>query len=359
MASNGKTPKVMHLLAKMVDFEQFVNLEDNRGMTPLHWSCFHGSVSHTKELLAAGADVVAVDGEGKGPLHWAATTKSDALVGVLIAAFNSDKERAREAREDTGKQLTNIPDLQGRTALHVAVGIGNVKMVEALLALKETDVMVQDIHSRSPLIWSVQLGSVEMMQCLLDLGGEEQLSIMDANGWSALSYACHDVEANACGMLLAKHPKVEDRPDNHGQTGLMLSILSRNFPLAKTLLEQGSDAGNSDETGSTPLHVAAFVGDVSTLKKLLAGNTSGLDKEDVSGQTPLFFACEQGHTDSVKYLISKGADPKHVEGEGRTTLHFAALGSHSTLCEYMMQACMVDGNAVDVGGRSVRNVLMC
>lgn len=352
LASNGKSPKIMHLLAKMVDFDQFVNLPDNRAMSPLHWSCFHGSVAHTKELLSAGADVMAVDAEGKSALHWAATTKSEPLFQMLVAAFNSDKERAREAREDSGKHIVNLQDLQGRTPLQVAVGIGNTVMVTAMLSLPDTSVKVQDVHGRTALHWSVQLGHAAMMTTLLDKAGIEQFNILDANGWTALHYAAHDTDPNECATILAKHPKVVDRPDNHGQTALVLAILAKNVRLAKVLIEQGSDPLVVDETGSTPLHVASFVGDVSIIKKLLSGTTAGIDQEDSSGQTPLFFACEQGWTDAVKYLISRGADPKHIEGEGRTTLHFATLGGHSVLCEYLMRACNVDPNTADQGGRT-------
>ena len=70
--------------------------------------------------------------------------------------------------------------------------------------------------------------------------------------------------------------------------------MAKNVALAKVLIEQGSDPAVVDETGSTPLHVASFTGDVSILKKLLSGTAATIDQEDASGQTPLFFACEQG-----------------------------------------------------------------
>jgi hypothetical protein len=56
----------------------------------------------------------------------AATTKTLGLFELLVAEFKKDPERARLAREDSSKHIVNQADSQGRTPLHVAVGIGPV-----------------------------------------------------------------------------------------------------------------------------------------------------------------------------------------------------------------------------------------
>lgn len=322
-------------------------------MNALHWSCFHGSLEHSKELLKMGLDIMSRDNEGKTPAHWAATTQNVALMQQLVLAY-SLHPFAKAARDDPALRachIMNVPDNQGRTPLHVAVGIGNAEITELILSVDQAKVDIQDIHGRTPLHWAVQLGHPKMIKLLMDRGGLAQFKLLDANGWTALHYAAHEKYVD-CAEELLKYDGIEDQADIHGQTALMLAILSVERDLVHLLIEkQISDVNAVDETGSTPLHVAAFVGVPDFCQRLLSAGAS-VDVEESLKQTPLFFACEQGHLDAVKCLVNADANTKHTESEGRNVLHFAAIGGHSPVCNYLIGKIGIDVNAIDKGGRS-------
>lgn len=58
---------------------------------------------------------------------------------------------------------------------------------------------------------------------------------------------------------------------------------------------------------ASPLHEAAFAGDVE-LVKLLVENGADVDDRDVQGVTPLILAIQAGHSDIARVLIANGAD---------------------------------------------------
>ena len=64
------------------------------------------------------------------------------------------------------------------------------------------------------------------------------------------------------------------------------------------------------------LHQAAQAGDVERLRALLAQGEP-VDQRDNSGDTPLMVAARVGHEDSFLWLIRSGADPRAVQNAKR------------------------------------------
>ncbi|MET0536257.1 MAG: ankyrin repeat domain-containing protein [Steroidobacter sp.] len=77
------------------------------------------------------------------------------------------------------------------------------------------------------------------------------------------------------------------------------------------------------EGGHTPLHAAAWNGDVAQIESLIAG---GADVNSTSsfGTTPLHSAAVRNQLQAVKALLQRGARVDARDGLGRTPL-FAAL----------------------------------
>ncbi len=63
----------------------------------------------------------------------------------------------------------------------------------------------------------------------------------------------------------------------------------------------------SASANATPLHDAAWNGDVQLVELLLA-NRADVDARDVRGYTPLHLAILEGHSEVAKVLIANGAD---------------------------------------------------
>jgi len=76
----------------------------------------------------------------------------------------------------------------------------------------------------------------------------------------------------------------------------------------------------------TPLHKAAYKGEVETCQELLEDQTSNpVNCRGAQNRTPLHRAVGKGHNEVVKLLIEKKADLSLVDSGGLTALHWAAL----------------------------------
>ncbi|KAJ3532746.1 hypothetical protein NM208_g8299 [Fusarium decemcellulare] len=86
-----------------------------------------------------------------------------------------------------------------------------------------------------------------------------------------------------------------------------LGLASRDFGVAKLLIEHGADVNMSDRYGASPLHMAVRSDNFEVVQYLLQ---QGADPESCSsiGETPLVEAVKQGSFDIVKLLLQK-ADP--------------------------------------------------
>ena len=83
------------------------------------------------------------------------------------------------------------------------------------------------------------------------------------------------------------------------------------------------------------LHQAAQAGDVERLRALLAQGEP-VDQRDDSGDTPLMVAARVGHEDSFLWLIRSGADPRAI-GHGKATpLHWAARAGRPKMIQSLL-----------------------
>lgn len=66
--------------------------------------------------------------------------------------------------------------------------------------------------------------------------------------------------------------------------------------MAELLIESGADIGARNAGGFTPLHAAAYAGDVAIAELLIAEGADINDAQNQAGVTPLFPAIEEDHT---------------------------------------------------------------
>ena len=79
-----------------------------------------------------------------------------------------------------------------------------------------------------------------------------------------------------------------------------------------------------DPQGRTPLMQAAYAGDVTTVKALLARGVDVNAHDYRGGKTALMYAAFKGHVEIVQTLLAAGAEVNAKAGQLGTALTFAA-----------------------------------
>ena len=96
---------------------------------------------------------------------------------------------------------------------------------------------------------------------------------------------------------------------------------------------------------------AAQNGDVSAVKKLLAGGADITCQDEEWAGTPLHWAAFKGHSKVVSLLLDKGADVNATNKDGRTALFMAAGFNHRQVVEILLRH-KADRGIRDKNGRT-------
>ena len=194
-ASEGDGARVAALLDAGAEIDQ-----QNPGAggipTPLIAAAFCGHTEVVRLLLARGADVHAVNSQGRSALVQAAD-QGHAEVVLLLAHAGSTVDR---------------PGLFGQTALHLAAWQGHRAVVQTLLACAaRTD--IRDDAAMTPLALACTEDVPEVVDLLLDAGVdvEERSGATEA---TPLIMAAIDGQARVASVLLARGARRDARDCN-------------------------------------------------------------------------------------------------------------------------------------------------
>jgi ankyrin repeat protein len=187
-------------------------------------------------------------------------TRDEHGTSALLLAYYHGKAEVANAI------LTHQPDLDMREAATV----GDAARVRELGARDPASVNAFGDDGFHPLGLAAFFKRPEAVRALLDLGADPHLATRPA-GFSPL----HSAVADDTGQA----PK----------------------EIVRMLLDAGADPNARSATGGTPLHTAAFTGDVLMVRLLLLAGASSV-VEDERGRTPLDLARERGQSEAAALL---------------------------------------------------------
>ncbi|KAF0683490.1 Aste57867_24466 [Aphanomyces stellatus] len=81
---------------------------------------------------------------------------------------------------------------------------------------------------------------------------------------------------------------------------------------------------------------AAEVGDLATIKELIAEDATLINCQDWNGRTPLHGASSNGHLSVVEFLQSKESSIEQADNDGNTPLHRASMYGHLEVVEFLL-----------------------
>lgn len=324
-------------------------VEPSHQQTALMWAAMTDNAGAIRALIAAGADVSARSqspmpsrgrramGQGDdylpemfkrtngGPLN--RTTMIDSM-SALLFAVRDGHIGASTALLDGGADVNDRAP-NGATALHVAIINAHYELA-SLLVDRGADVNDNGpgwtpLHqvARTPrtnfgrfpaAVPTGRVSPVDLARKLIASGA--------------------DVNARMTKITMADGYR--SRINKMGATPFLLAAKGVFPDLLRVLAENGADATIRNEDGSTPLMLASGVGlfnegedpgtepeTLETVKFLVEECGADVNETDISGETPLHGAAYRGYNSVVQYLVDHGAQLDARNKLGWTPLRIA------------------------------------
>ena len=221
----------------------------NNDFTALHAAAANKATDVAQVLIDAGADIDAMDIEGRAPLYFACASGALDVVKMLVRAGADDV---------------------GGTCLTQAASCGHTETVRYLLCLPEVDVNRRDDDLKTALHSAVEHAHTDVLQVLIDAGADTNTQTNYGVNHSPLHTAC----------------------------------IMETLDMVKMLVRAGAGVRATDTNGSTCLHFAAKLGRTETVRYLVGLPEVELNHRDTEkNYTALQYAVECNHTDVEQVLL--------------------------------------------------------
>ena len=313
--------------------------------TPLHLAArYNENPAVIEALLKAGADLAALEKEGRTPLHLAAIgNENPAVIDALIRA-GADL-RARDKFKDTPlhdavrvngdpdiiKALLNADadarDVLKWSPLHEAAVFNEDPVVIRDLIKAGADPLARDTWKETPLHYAVRYNeNPASVGALIKAGAK--LNVKSVDRLTPLHYAARSNENPVfVRTLIEAGAKLDVEGGKNNWTPLHFAARNNKNPeMLRTLIEAGAYLNWRSYYG-TPLHLAAANAKDPTFVKILIEAGADLEaKAPWNGKVrPLHDAARYNQNPAViKVLIKAGANLEARDGDQETPLHHAA-----------------------------------
>jgi len=272
------------------------------------------------------------------------------FAGAASAAGTSDLRLPEAARNQDAKAVrsllsqkadVNARSSDGSTALLWLAHWNDVDTADLLLKAG-ADANTTNDFGMTPLSQACINASAPFVRLLLKSGANPNTAI--ATGETPLMTCAKTGTVDAVSLLIEFGAAVNATEPEQKQTTLMWAAGERHPNVVSALIAAHADLKAHTKDGFTAIHFAARVGDLESIKLLLAagvdvnletqadpggapvpvtGGGRGGRPAGASGYTPLLVATLRAQADVALYLLDHGADP-NILAAGFTPLHWAS-----------------------------------
>lgn len=201
-----------------------------------------------------------------------------------------------------------------------AADSGKKEAVELFLAagMSPTD---PDQWANTPLGTAIERGNLPIVSLMLEAGADVNAST-GRDECSALETAV-EREGEVAVPITKLILKAGADPEAGCGRPMYTAIVRDRAEQVAALLEAGVQTGPLNESGETPIHIAASYGRIPVLSVLIQAGAE-IEVRDRGQATPLILAALGSRPDAVEMLLAAGADANAVDSMGRTALIEAA-----------------------------------
>jgi ankyrin repeat protein len=333
VAAKAGHPPIINLL---VDYGYGVNDMTDCWQTPLDLSRQHGKTAAVAALVGYGGK----RGE-EFSLHAAVYKMADSWVKRLIAAgadVNAlDKGmlplcmaiRVRSGYRCLLRQGANVylKEADGRTPLHSAAVCGLLDLAKDLLA-RGSLVDAADDRLDTPLCLAAKHGHAQMVDFLVAnhadvLHGDQSADSRYESNATPVIHALNGCGWSSANNWCGSHSEIARRLIDYGAKATFPQvIMAEYFPLVEKLLNQGADVNelNTGWGACTPLWAALDTGNELLVTLLL---DRGANPNYYDAETALHCMVQQEKLGIIRLLLQFGADPSLKNRKGETVLECA------------------------------------
>ena len=300
------------------------------GMTPLHAAANNGHLAVVRALLAAGAPVDAIMGDGYRPIHNALMPRgrvrpapeasravADALIAhgaeytIVVALLRGDRQFAIAALA-RDSSLANVEDTCHRRPISIAAERDDLEMVRLLLKNGADPNLPEEGAPRGHALWTaVYHRRREMARVLVEHAADPN-AMVESSG-TPMMHALKDPELYA---LLRSHGGI-DEPTEREQ--LQRSV-GGDLKATEMWLERHPSAITDEAAFWNEGILAGPARDGNhAMLELLIRHGATVPKVSKWGRYYYF-----KHTDTAALLLKHGMDPDHMNWHYTTLLHHVA-----------------------------------
>ncbi|KAL0029838.1 hypothetical protein WJX77_003070 [Trebouxia sp. C0004] len=333
--------------------------QDHAGVSVLHSACQGGCLEIINHLQSLGADPSDRTLQGRDCLHYAALGGACAAIDYLLTP-DSEQGCSLEVTDNDGNTAWHVAaegghleavqcllkegaslestNAAGCTALHIAARCGWVPLVKMLIQQK-ANVCSTSKSLQTPLHFAAEMGHADVVACLLDAAGKKLIVMKDQGNWTPLHHAAEQGSVDIVELLIFAGAEVNAGTDQKW-TSLHLAAKEQNTGVVRVLLDNDADGALKDSYGATPLHYAVQLADLNHFNALHSAPRCIVKGPDKKGYTVLHHAVAGGNIEIVNTLLRSGhATPDTESSRNRITpLHVAAKHGRVVLLPVLMQA---------------------
>jgi ankyrin repeat protein len=235
---------------------------------------------------------------------------------LIDAVRRGDREAVRALAKKSG---VNASEADGSTALHWAVRLDDLALVDVLLKAG-ANVRAATRYNVTPIALAAGAGHAAIVERLLAAGADPNST--SEEGQTTLMTAALSGDVATIKALVARGAHVNTKEPFRGQTALMWAASNGNAEATAELIESGAEVGARSKSGWTSL-LFAVRGDRARAATVLLDHGANVDDTAPDGTSALNMAVVNAYFGLASLLVDRGADPNAPDPRG-SALHTLA-----------------------------------
>ena len=284
----------LNLLKKLYEKDKLdPNQADDKGFTPIFFAALNGNIEMVKYLIEeCKADTNIISKTGASVLHFALEGKNFDVVKYIVENCNPDPNSKTENNINIYHSAVISEDLE------ILKYIWNKYPNEKAVLEEGGD------KGWTPFHYAIVKGQTKMV-CFFIENCKVSIKIKSKEGYSVMAFAAKYGTANILRCFNVEYELDFNEMEDNRHI-LFLSIETGNLDSLKIFFDENEiDPNIKDHKGWTPMHVAAYFGQINIIKYLVEEKDCTPYEEINNKFTPAMIASQQRHQDIIDYLVSK------------------------------------------------------